>query len=335
MIKFDSSIWDDLENLNTVGEEINAKLAFPNHNDGIYCAIDSERNRHLLIKISDEDLDLSDEKSRGLKVNTVQLEGLNEKSNRFYDFKCIEKEGQSALDFMVEEIVDIRNHNDNMFQIVSQLLSKWRFFWSQGNTSLLGKEQQIGLFAELWFFLKWLFPLYGPNSILNWKGPWNNKNDFEFRNCSIEVKGTTNPRGRIHTINGLDQLSAPDNFALYLFSLQISEENGARFSLKSLVDDCIQVLSCNIEAVNHFETGVSLVGYSPIFENEYDKVKYRVESGQIYSVKEDFPRITKEYISANELMGIEKVNYEINLNPYTHLVSADSENQMVDLGIVL
>jgi hypothetical protein len=39
--------------------------------------------------------------------------------------------------------------------LVQNVLAKWRRFWSGVSRGLLSKEQQFGLFGELWFFCRW------------------------------------------------------------------------------------------------------------------------------------------------------------------------------------
>ena len=335
MMQIDATIWENLEANSAIGENYNAKLAFPSQIDWMYCAIDYEKKRHILVRISEQDHDYVDDRSKGLKVSTSIWETPKNEKFRIYDLQCLDKAGYSVLDIMASEIVEERKRCDDISEIITKLLAKWREFWSQEKKEILSTTEQIGLFGELWFFSKWLFPYYGQKAIFNWKGPSNSLHDFEFSNCSIEVKATTNTRGRIHTINGLSQLQKPEHVDLILFSLLLHEENGGEYTLKKIVDECINKLEGHSEAINYINKSLSKAGYFSFLDHEYQKTRYKIENGFLYLVHDDFPRLTYQSIPKDELIGIEKVNYEINLNTYSHLIIADSHEQLINRKIIL
>ena len=74
---------------------------------------------------------------------------------------------------------------------------------------------------------------------------------------SVEVKSTTNIRGRIHQIHGLTQLENPDNGPLYLFSVNLREENGAINNLPGLIESCRKHLIGSEEGLAYFENALA------------------------------------------------------------------------------
>src|SRR5207245_778158 len=94
---------------------------------------------------------------------------------------------------------------------VARVFARWRRFWGQLPQHLLSREQQLGLFAELWFLNVWLLPrVDAAEAVTRWRGPFGARHDFEWPTRSVEVKVTTSTRGPIHYIHGLDQLVPPD-----------------------------------------------------------------------------------------------------------------------------
>ena len=71
-------------------------------------------------------------------------------------------------------------------------------------------------------------------------------------------------RGRVHRINGLNQLAPPENGELMFFSLRLREEGGASNTLPALVGTCRSLLEADAEALSGFESALVQVGYSPV-----------------------------------------------------------------------
>lgn len=206
---------------------------------------------------------------------------------------------------------------------VKRVLAKWRRFWGLLPRTVLSKEEVIGLFAELWFFLVWLIPAAGSSTtVQRWRGPMGSRHDYEWPGRSVEVKATTSVRGRIHQINGLDQLSPPEHGELYLFSLQLREEAGADNTLLSLIAAILSQLNSDVDALSRFETILAQTGYSPVHDEEYAKLRLRIVAEGLYAVKNDFPRLSTEQFKNGIPAGIERVEYETNLNTFEHLIIA-------------
>jgi hypothetical protein len=204
-------------------------------------------------------------------------------------------------------------------ETVKRVLKKWRRFFGQIPQPILSINEQLGLFAELWFLAVWVIPKLGPGAIMNWKGPWGSRHDFEWINKSVEVKATTNTRGRIHQIHGIDQLEPPESGPLFLFSVRMREEVGAVNNLPKIIDVCRKALSDSDDAIIYFENTLAQSGYSPAFEDEYSKLALRIIDEALYIVNDDFPKITRENFSNSLPVGVERLDYEINLNSFDNL----------------
>lgn len=327
MTSISQETWDRLT-LPT-GERLVARPALPEISTKLLCAIDSSGGRHLLISVGITDEEYYDRRSRGISVITRDLSIGRNIPEKYLDIACLDAGGHVILDMMGGEIaIGLTDESKPPAQTVKRILSKWRRFWGQIPQPILSREEQLGLFAEIWFLVEWLFPKFGYDSIMAWRGPWGSRHDFEWDDKSIEVKATTNTRGRIHKIHGLDQLMSPENGNLYLFSVSLREENGAIYDLPRLIETCRSYLETLDEGVAYFENALAHLGYSPIFEDVYSKLKLRVAEDVLFRVGEDFPKLTKESFSNGLPNGIERVEYEINLNTFNHLIVANKPNQL-------
>jgi hypothetical protein len=323
MILSFSEKWLQLEQDLPLGDLLNARLA-SNESDSLYLAIDAEGMRHLLLILSENDEELQDESSKGLSVVTRELTQFSEHLTRWIDIKCIDPNGISILDSICEDIIhqliaDLRSPAE----IVKRVLSKWRRFWGALPTVVFSRDELLGLFGELWFLSQWLLPFQTHLAVVkSWRGPYASRHDFEFTENSIEVKVTSSSRGRVHSINGFDQLNPPESGRLYLFSMQVREEAGASNTLPSVIEHCRIQLANDPETLEIFERSLFQTGYSDLHDAEYDKVKFRIAESVLFRVEDDFPRLTDGNFVNGLPKGIERIDYEINLNTFDNLIFA-------------
>jgi len=307
------------------GEKLVARPALPEITQRLLCALDSANHRHLLIPLEPTDADYADVQSRGIRALTKELAVRGLKPERYLDMECLDASGYPAFDIIGGEIADdLKAGGKSPSEIVRRVLAKWRRFWGQLPQQLLSKEEQIGLFAELWFLSVWLLPKFGTEIVLTWRGPWASRHDFEWPDKSVEVKATTSTRGRVHKIHGITQLEEPATGPLFLFSVCLREEAGAIDSLPGLIENCRKQIGGSDDALTRFESALVKSGYSPLFQDEYAKLKLRVIEGALFRVNNDFPKITTTSFPSGIPSGIEQIDYEINLNSFDNLIVSNN-----------
>jgi hypothetical protein len=327
MSRVSPETWIRLAGEQVPGQALWAKFAVPSVTERVLAAIDAEGWRHLLVLLEPGEVDLHDAQSRGITVSTRELVITGRESGRYLDVLCCDGTGYDALDVIGGEIASrLAAGNESGPEVVSRVLSKWRRFWGQPIRRLLSREEQLGLFAELWFMCVWLIPSVGvEEAVKRWKGPMGSRHDFEWSGRSVEVKATTTVRGRVHRINGIDQLAPPEGGSLMMFSLQLREEAGATNTLPAILARCATLLEPHPEALGRFESCLDQAGYLRVDEEEYSKLRLRVVEEGLFTVSRDFPRITRVELGGHLPAGVETLEYEINLSGSMHLcVSAQS-----------
>ncbi|MCF6153750.1 MAG: PD-(D/E)XK motif protein [Candidatus Brocadia sp.] len=324
MSRIAPDVWSRLEQARPTGENLTARQAVPDITTRLQCALDSEGRRHLLIALHANERDFRDTQSRGINVVTRDLIIRGLPIARYLDIQCLDAAGHMAFDLIGGELADELSHANRMpAEIVKHVLAKWRRFWGQLPRTLLTREELLGLFAELWFLFVWLHPSVGiDEAVQRWRGPFGSRHDFEWAGKSVEVKATTSSRGRIHRINGIDQLLPPEGGELLFFSLHLREEAGATNTLPALVNTILQCLNPDVDALSRFETVLAQTGYSPSHNEEYSKLHLRVIDEGLFSVRDNFPRITAHQFRAGVPAGIERIEYEINLGTFDCLLIA-------------
>ncbi|MDI6905961.1 MAG: PD-(D/E)XK motif protein, partial [Thermoanaerobacterales bacterium] len=130
-----------------------------------------------------------------------------------------------------------------------------------------------------------------------------------------------------HHINGLDQLDHPENGRLYLYSLRIREEPASSNSLVSLIQRIGGLLTNKPELLDLYEERLAQAGYSPLYAERYSQTRFRVVSERLYLVETGFPRLSTSSFSGGLPRGVERVEYEINLEICPHLCVGKSPTE--------
>jgi hypothetical protein len=327
VIAVSQAVWEKL--VRPTGEKLVARIAFLELTDRVLCALDSKDERHLLIPVLSDDAEYRDIQSRGVSVVTRMLTVQGDDPAKYIDMHCMDMAGHDIFNLMGGEIADaLRSPESQPYDVVKRVLSKWRRFWGQLPQQVLSREEIVGLFAELWLLSVWLLPKFGPDSIMAWKGPWGSRHDFEWPEKSIEVKATTNTRGRIHKIHGLRQLENPEQGPLFLFSMCLREEGGSSNNLPSMIESCRRQINDSDDSIVRFESALIQMGYSDFYQDEYAKLNFRVLEDLLFKVDRDFPKLTTTNFPHGLPNGIEKIEYEINLNSFDNLITARNPDQM-------
>lgn len=329
MTRIAPEVWARLANEEVRGEALWARRAAPDVTERLVAALDSDGRRHLLIPLENSESGTEDSQSRGLGVATRELEMPNHRPGRYLDITCHDATGYEAFDLIGGEIAErLAAGSEVAPEIVTRVIAKWRRFWGQSPKQLLSRERQIGLFAEVWFLTHWLISRFGAGDAVScWRGPFGARHDFEWFSRSVEVKATTSTRGRIHRINGLDQLAPPDQGDIFFFSLHLREEAGTTNTLPSAIAACCIRLGEHPQALSQFENALAQAGYSPAHEDEYDKLRFRIVDQGLFAVRDDFPRLTTAQLQTDLPHGIEHVEYDINLSTFGHLCRANRPDQ--------
>lgn len=321
MISSLSNIWEILSGRAPTGERLAAKLIYTELTQKLYCAMDAQNHRHLLVLLNKEDTALTDIQSRGISAITRDLVIGKEKPCKYIDIECRDTLGHPAFDLLALEIAELLGEkNLPPATATSRVLAKWRRFWGRKPGNLLNHREQIGLFAELWFLSKWLIPCSGSEVVQSWCGPSGSRNDFETEKFSVEVKATTLQRGRIYHINDIDQLETPSDKTLYFYAMRLREISTQGENLVGVLTVLRKMLAEHPDALDHLEAGLALIGYNEAHSEEYKDLKFEITEECLFEVKNHFPRLRKGQMEIPA--GIEKIQYEINLDTFDDLIVA-------------
>jgi hypothetical protein len=321
MTRIDQSVWEALLSDPPSGQQIHSRLAIPELSERVYCAIDAERRRHLLVVSDGLDDSFDDRQSRGISVVTRELLTNDGGCTQYIDLVCQDPRGHSFLDLVGGALAEsVRRKGEPGAPAVRQEIAKWRRFWGSAPSEMLSVEEQLGLFAELWFIAFWVMPFVDAlEAVRRWTGPLGARHDFEWLSRAVEVKATCSQVGRIHRINGLDQLVPPTGGELYLYSLKLRQTSTATNCLPTIVSYCLSLLKSDIDATTAFETSLLHAGYDSRHADSYKSLTLEVVNELLFPVCGEFPRLVPEFVACPGLGAIERLEYDINLAAYERL----------------
>ncbi len=88
----------------------------------------------------------------------------------------------------------------------------------------------------------------------------------------------------------------------------------------SLVEAISHQLEANAELIGLFEDRLAGANYSPLHAERYREVRFRIVDERLYRVANDFPRLSSTSFVHGVPAGIERIEYEVNLETCQHLI---------------
>lgn len=316
VIRLAPEFWAALTASRPAGDEWRVRAPLPEVTARLLASLAANGDRRFLIALQPGEDALEDTRSRGLSIRTLELADETGMRGRFLAVECREAVGHDLFDLIGAELATALTAQPPA-SAASRVLAKWRRFWGQIPRSLLSREEQIGLFAEVWFLARWLIPAAGLTAATaRWRGPFGARHDFEWPSRSVEVKASTVVRAPVFRIHGLDQLDPPAAGELFLFTLRLREEAGAIHTLPGLIAEGHALLTPDPDALARYETALAQTGYSPAHEAEYAQTRWRVVDERLYPVDAGFPKLTPASLPSGPPPGVSEIAYNLDLGGY-------------------
>jgi hypothetical protein len=214
---------------------------------------------------------------------------------------------------LANDLIELILNNKDEKKILIKLsnrLNKWKEFLKESKSSNLTKEALIGLVGELIILNQLLKFDSSIETLLTWKGPFGNKNDFVKKNKSIEVKTSIEKTKNIVRISSEFQLDTNEIEFLNLVVVKLDSDipEGKGFSLPELVSNTMKDKDAEWQV--NFKMIMKVAGYSFDSEELYTAKRFIVNQINIYDVLEEFPKICGSELSIN----LSEVKYDLNLN---------------------
>lgn len=295
------------EKFNSLQEEFfgKQKKIFVNSSLKVYYGITTENNLRISFMSTIEPLKIDSTKE--LRVS------LGQESEEVYwtCFDLLNPMGNKVFYAFCNDLVDSITEKFDEAEALLQLKNRYHSWKSMfKNRRKMSPETNQGLFGELYFMDKYLFPKYTPDNVVDaWAGPNGYSKDFSINDTWYEVK-TTLSTSNIVKISSLGQLSSttPGNLVVVKVD-KMSESFEDGFSnIYDLFKSIMMKVASNETKEKFIE---KLLKYGFDINENSNTEKYKFNECNIYGVDDGFPRLLESDIKYQE---IGKITYELILN---------------------
>lgn len=275
----------------------------------ILIAIDNQNEfRHLIIPINKGEKFKDDDYSRGVNIIYQKIKTKTGELN-FIDVLCKLPHLNELFTIIVSEILEeIKNDNKEPYKKCKIVIERWRELLAKSNPRRLSAEKLQGVFGELWY-LRELSDI-DLNAIDYWIGPLGDPHDFSNGKIALEVK-TTTKKARMFWINGVNQLTPPEDGVLYLCAIKLDKVKSGGECVPDIIESLKEI------GLNYAKLLSLLVelGYSINDNKFYENFRYQIKENRVYFVNGHFPRITNDSFKGGELpKNVIDIVYQIDIN---------------------
>jgi Putative PD-(D/E)XK family member, (DUF4420) len=319
-------IWDELESDLTVLHGLLLRRFSSDVLPEIFVALKTpEKSRGILISISKSiTLDISAYATlRDISIDVFDDEKNLEKKTLF--LKLLDNQHKDIFSVLCEDLILSVSKITNEKVLIKELLNrfgKWKSLFDKSASQGLSKEEQIGLFGELFFVRKCLQNTEKYLDVVNsWVGSEGESKDFQLKKWGVEVKtsaGKSNEKVNISSEQQLDTSNFEKLF-LYHLSLQSKQEDGE--TLNEIIDSVSTILAMDFNALNRFKNKLLIGGYFQQHSYLYEKIGYLFKEENFYEVRDEFPRIEEKDIGKQ----IADVKYTIYISQCSEFVITEKE----------
>ena len=263
--------------------------------DGFRLSCDTERNLEILIAVDNRKKikDFNFPGWNGMNFDLVEL-NLPVVGNTLNI--RLKLEGENYTDIFLTicsdlaESLDLRPHNER-YSVFNEFLERWTSFFEYAGTEGMSPNIQIGLYGELFWLKKIIDTGINSYSALDsWKGCQRAYHDFEINGKVVEVKTTMTKSPVKVTINNERQLDERGLESLHLLVISLIKSESGGLSLPDLISEIIEKLKEQPGCGILFTKLLKSAGYIEKHAYLY-KDTYTVRNYELYSVRDDIPRI--------------------------------------------
>ncbi len=279
---------------------------------GLWFAVDSDGKPMLLVTHSTTPPARSAlPELKGVDVFSQRAEG---QAPARLGLRLLCAEHRDLFEHLCRDVAQVAALAETEAGAVSMFLNRmhrWHALLRRGS-GRLSREEQKGLFGELYFLESVPLELYSPLfAVQTWQGPSGEPKDFAFGQIGVECK-TKSASGRDHVrissehqldLEGLDQLFL---FVLDLAPAPADHQDGE--TLQGLVERLRRTLAHQDEAaVDVLNRRLESLGYR--HEDDYTEFTWLTQRSRQYSILDGFPRIIPGSLAA----AVDNVTYRLDL----------------------
>lgn len=258
---------------------------------------------------------------KGFSVSQIRTETLSTNYD-WITIVCDDIEYDDIFISMVHDILTVidnhleRNNGVVLLRLVIDRIYAWQRFLGKAKVLILTKEQEIGLWGELYVLNQLIDMGVSPGLLCKvWKGPERYSQDFLHETIAIEVKTCTHKLLNQVRISSLEQLDSSVFQKLFLICNQLDVDASLGKDLPSLIVE-IQEKILNDAQKMQFHNKLIEYGFIDEYSTFYES-PYVVQNQLLIRINESFPNITP----LNVAREVTSVTYTLDLSGYSSNIS--------------
>lgn len=278
-------------------------LVSPHHVLKLYIGIDENGNKALKYRGN-----FSIDKIRDTAF--IKIRQTKYQEHNVVLFSLLNEAAESIFLRFCQDLIEVtQNESDeqNGYRVLRDRYLHWRQLFSNAQQDLLTENQVIGLIGEILSLRDHLIPRYGASiALIGWSGQELTHKDFSYEDMWFESKSVSDSSSTVK-ISSLEQLDSNTQGYLLVYKMEKLSPAAEGIRLNDLVDEMMTSLN-DISLQEDFMKKISMQGYS--YLPDYNAFVYRQTEHFCFSVKNGFPRLTKQNINP----AIAKASYEISIS---------------------
>ena len=281
---------------------------------GFFLSVDMMSHaRALLIVISDDSVKVPNHlpQAKGFAMNTVSIP----LPPPFDGYKSLrlaltENEYSDVFYALAGDVITASSTRKDIQSVIIEAINRveqWKNLMDKLRAGGLSRENQIGLYGELWFLNNFTRPAWGTAAAIeSWFGPEAENQDMQRGSCGIEVKSTARVDPVTLPVSNVKQLDDTTFEDLILYQLGMDRGHGGNDKLPAIVDELRQ--AARAEGVgNLLELRLLDYGYLNSDREKYTDTSYTVTKQTGFRITDKFPRLIAQDIPN----GVQNVRYEV------------------------
>ena len=293
-------------------ENVTAQRVDENLKWDIYWAVDLKRNCLLILQHHMETKPTSKlPKFKGLQMD-AQL--MNDGHHRLI-LRLLDRDQREIFHRLCLDIISSVESAQTEEQVIQRYLNRtwrWHRLLKGARDNRLSLEEQRGLFGELVFLEKHLFPILDmTRAVESWMGPFGSPKDFVIGQIYVEVKTKRDSATHHVIISSELQLDSANPNMLFLQVgevMKVYDHDPQAVTITQLASRIRSKISgTDISIVDHFENLLAATGFD--WDEDYSDCIWLYGEEYLYKVEEGFPRVTPKMYPE----GVENLRYSISL----------------------
>ena len=235
------------------------------------------------------------------------IRGAEQDNSYWLCFELLGTEGKSAFfafSASLVQAIDGIQDEENALKAIKKRYISWKSLFKNEKKEEISIELIQGLFGELYCLLYCITPKYGVEKAINgWSGPNKTSKDFSICTDWYEVK-TVGANSNIIRISSLAQLNSdyPGHLAVLKVERMSQEFSGENSCILELINKLLGIIH-NEEMEDALMSKIAAYGIT--VDSEEINTRFSKVSFKVYSVINDFPRITEKEVPYCEITEVE------------------------------